>query len=42
MRWTGIQSIYRIFRTADAWEERTQARKTSLIARFAKALTGMD
>jgi glycine/D-amino acid oxidase-like deaminating enzyme len=42
LRWTGIQSMYRLFRTADAWEERTHARKTSLIARFAKALTGMD
>jgi glycine/D-amino acid oxidase-like deaminating enzyme len=42
IRWTGIQSMYRLFRTADAWEERTHARKTSLIARFAKALTGMD
>jgi glycine/D-amino acid oxidase-like deaminating enzyme len=42
IRWTGIQSMYRLFRTADAWEERTHARKTSLVARFAKALTGMD
>jgi glycine/D-amino acid oxidase-like deaminating enzyme len=42
IRWTGIQSMYRLFRTADAWEERTHARKTSTIARFAKALTGMD
>jgi glycine/D-amino acid oxidase-like deaminating enzyme len=42
IRWTGIQTMYRLFRTADAWEERTHARKTSLIARFAKALTGMD
>jgi hypothetical protein len=42
LRWTGIQSMYRLFRTADAWEERTHARKTSLIAGFAKALTGMD
>ena len=40
IRWTGIQSMYRLFRTADAREEPT--RKTSLIARFAKALTGMD
>jgi glycine/D-amino acid oxidase-like deaminating enzyme len=42
IRWTGIQTMYRLFRTADAWEERTNATKTSLIARFAKALTAMD
>jgi hypothetical protein len=25
-RWTGIQIMYRLFRTADAWEQRTHAR----------------
>jgi glycine/D-amino acid oxidase-like deaminating enzyme len=42
IRWTGITSMYRLFRTADAWEERTNARTTSLVARFAKSLAGMD
>jgi len=38
IRWTDIQSMYRLFRAADAWEERTQDLADRSLA---KTLTGM-
>ena len=42
IRWMGIQSMYRLFRTADAREEQRGATSTSLIARAAGRLAGLS
>jgi hypothetical protein len=42
IRWVGVQSMYRLFRIADAREERRTARSTSLIARGAGRLAGLS
>jgi len=41
IRWLGVHSMYRLFRVADAWEERHESTRTSLIARFASHLAGL-
>lgn len=41
IRWVGVHSMYRLFRIADAWEERRGSQQTSLIARFAGHLAGL-
>lgn len=42
IRWVGIHSMYRLFRTADAREERRGATSTSLIARVAGRFAGLS
>jgi hypothetical protein len=42
LRWIGVQSMYRLFRTADAREERRGATSTSLIARLGGKLAGLS
>lgn len=42
LRWVGVQSMYRLFRTADAMEERRGATSTSLIARLGGRLAGLS
>lgn len=42
IRWVGVQSMYRLLRTADAREERKGATSTSLIARAAGRLAGLS
>lgn len=42
IRWVGVQTMYRLFRLADAREERRRAPSTSLIARAAGRLAGLD
>lgn len=41
IRWLGIRSMYRIFNIADDWERITDAKKTSLLARFGARLAGL-
>jgi hypothetical protein len=41
IRWVGVHSMYRLFRVADAWEERRGSASTCLIARFASHLAGL-
>lgn len=42
LRWIGVHGMYRLFRAADAWEERQHSEKTSLIARFGGRLAGLE
>ncbi|WP_148573285.1 NAD(P)/FAD-dependent oxidoreductase [Nocardioides caldifontis] len=42
IRWVGVQTMYRLFRTADAREEKRGATSTSLIARAAGKLAGLS
>jgi glycine/D-amino acid oxidase-like deaminating enzyme len=41
IRWVGVQSMYRLFGIADAWEETRKLEKTSLIAQFGSRLAGL-
>ncbi|MCM1013037.1 FAD-binding oxidoreductase [Brevibacterium sp. XM4083] len=41
IRWLGIRSMYKIFTLADGWERITDAKKTSLLARFGARLAGL-
>ncbi len=40
LRWLGVHGLYRMYRTADAHEDRSQSSLTSPIARFASRLAG--
>ncbi|MQA06098.1 MAG: FAD-dependent oxidoreductase [Streptosporangiales bacterium] len=42
LRWGGIHTMYRLFAFSDWWEERRASSRTSLVARFAGKLTGLD
>ena len=41
IRYVGVHAMYRLFRIADAWEERRGSHDTSLVARFAGHLAGL-
>ena len=41
VRWLGVHGMYRLFRLADAWEERHGAERTSLLARLGGKLAGL-
>jgi glycine/D-amino acid oxidase-like deaminating enzyme len=40
-RWLGVHVMYRMFRLADAWEERRRSARTSVLARFGGRLAGL-
>jgi hypothetical protein len=40
-RWLGVHAMYRMFRLADAWEERRRSARTSVLARFGGRLAGL-
>jgi hypothetical protein len=40
-RWLGVHGMYRLFRLADAWEERRGAGRTSWLARLGGKLAGL-
>ncbi len=41
VRWLGVHGMYRLFRAADAWEERRGSARTSLLARIGSRLAGL-
>jgi hypothetical protein len=41
LRWLGVHGMYRLFRLADAWEERRGARRTALLAHVGSRLAGL-
>lgn len=41
IRFAGVHAMYRMFGVADAWEERTGARETALLARVGGRLAGL-
>ena len=40
-RWLGVHGMYRMFRLADAWEERRRMQRTSVLARIGGRLAGL-
>jgi glycine/D-amino acid oxidase-like deaminating enzyme len=42
LRWLGVHGLYRIFRLADRWEERSDAPRTPWMARAAARLAGLE
>lgn len=42
IRFIGVHSMYRLFEIADAWENKRQNKKTSLLARFGSSLAGLN
>lgn len=42
LRWLGVHGMYRLFALADRWEEKTNAAKTSWLARAGSHLAGLN
>lgn len=42
IRWLGVHGMYRLFALADRWEEKTNAAKTSWLARAGSHLAGLN